>query len=71
MPNPTGSVRCANRLSCRFVDARYNLPPPHCSQVSMEMLKTRLSLCAFVPNGLPSTGAFVPVFFPALSARLV
>jgi hypothetical protein len=44
---------------------------PHCSQVSMSMLKTRLSLCAFVPNGLPSTGAFVPVFFPALSARLV
>ena len=24
-----------------------------------------------VPNGLPSIGVFVPVFFPALSARLV
>jgi hypothetical protein len=21
---PTGSIRCANRLSCQFVDARYN-----------------------------------------------
>ncbi len=25
VPNPSGSIRCANRLSCRFVDARYNL----------------------------------------------
>jgi hypothetical protein len=48
VPNSLGSNRCANRLSCRFVDARYNLAPPHCSQVSMSILKTRLSLCAQV-----------------------
>jgi hypothetical protein len=25
VPNPSDGIRCANRLSCRFVDARYNL----------------------------------------------
>jgi hypothetical protein len=48
VPNPSGSIRCANRLSCQFVDARYNLAPPHCSQVSMYIPKNRLSLCAQV-----------------------
>jgi hypothetical protein len=48
MPNPTGSMRCANRLSWRFVNARYNLAPPHCSHVSITIPKTRLSLCAQV-----------------------
>jgi hypothetical protein len=48
VPKPSGSIRCANRLSCRFVDARYNLAPPHFSQVSMSIPKTRLSLCAQV-----------------------
>jgi hypothetical protein len=46
--NPAGSRRCANQLSCRFVNARYNLAPPHCSQVSISIPKTRLSLCAQV-----------------------
>ncbi|MFT6991182.1 MAG: hypothetical protein ACJASL_003169 [Paraglaciecola sp.] len=40
--NPSGSIRCANRLSCRFVYALYNL---NCTTA---MLKTRLSLCAKV-----------------------
>ena len=48
MPNPTGSMRCANRLSWRFVNARYNLAPPHCSHVSITIPKTRLSFCAQV-----------------------
>jgi hypothetical protein len=48
VPNPSGSIRCANRLSCRFVDARYNLAPPHCSQVSISIPRTRLRLCAQV-----------------------
>jgi hypothetical protein len=69
-PNPSGSIRCANRLSCRFVDARYNLAPPHCSQVSMSMLKTRLSLCAQVIDwcfcacvfSCPSGNAFFALF---------
>ena len=46
--NPTGSIRCANRLSCRFVNAYFNFPPPHCSQVSISIPKTGLSLCAQV-----------------------
>jgi hypothetical protein len=48
VPNHSGSIRCVNRLSCQFVVARYNLAPPHCSQVSMSISKTRLSLSAQV-----------------------
>jgi len=44
--NPSGSKCCANRLSYRFVYALYNLAPPHCSQVSISIPKTCLSLCA-------------------------
>jgi hypothetical protein len=40
--------------------------PPHCSQVSISIPKTRLSLCAQVIDW-----CFVPVFFPALSTMLV
>ena len=39
---------------------------PHCSQVSMSMLKTRLSLCAQVIDW-----CFCARFFPALSAMFV
>jgi hypothetical protein len=39
-------VALTNRRSGRFGNARYNLPPPHCSQGSIP--KTRLSLCAQV-----------------------
>ena len=39
-----GSMRYANQLSCRFFDTRYNLPPPHCSQVFISIPKTRLTV---------------------------
>ena len=49
VPTLAGSMRCANRLPANLsMQYRYNLAPPHCSQVSMSMLKTRLSLCAQV-----------------------
>jgi hypothetical protein len=44
---PSGSVRCANRLSCRFVDARYNLNRTTALLTGFNVdVKTRLSLCA-------------------------
>jgi hypothetical protein len=44
-----GRMRCANRLSCQFVDARYNLNRTNAfSHVSISIPKTRLSLCAQV-----------------------
>jgi hypothetical protein len=65
--NPTGSMRCANRLSYRFVDARYNLAPPYCSQVSISISKNHLSHCDQVINWC----FCAQCFFAALTALLV
>jgi len=59
------SIRCTYLLYWWFDDHCYSLAPPHCSKVSISILKIHLSLCAQIINW-----CLVPVFFVPCRQRL-